>query len=254
MSKNMNERDIVVEVCLDSADSALAAERGGAVRVELCDNLIEGGTTPSAGMIAAARSAVDLGLMVMIRPRGGDFCYSPLEVEAMLHDLAVARDLGADGVVFGVLRPDGTIDAEICGRLIEAARPLSVTFHRAFDMTRDPLAALDTLIELGVDRLLTSGQEASALEGAELIAELVERARGRLVVMPGVGVTQRNLRRILAETGASEIHVVGTDLVESPMAYRNRRCFMGTELRSPEYRRGVTSAERVGELVAAAGR
>ncbi len=246
-------RDVIVEVCLDSADSAVAAERGGADRVELCDNLIEGGTTPSAGMIAAARSAVDLGLMVMIRPRGGDFCYSPLEVEAMLHDLAVARDLGADGVVFGVLRPDGTIDAETCGRLIEAARPLPVTFHRAFDMTGDPLAALDTLIELGVDRLLTSGQEATALEGAELIAELVARASDRLAVMPGVGITQRNLRRILAETGAAEIHVVGTGMAESPMIYRNRRCFMGTELRSPEYRRSVTSTEQVGELVAAAG-
>ncbi len=247
-------RDVVVEVCLDSADSAVAAERGGADRVELCDNLIEGGTTPSAGMIAATRKAVELGLQVMIRPRGGDFCYSPLEVEAMMHDIAVARDLGADGVVFGVLRPDGTIDAELSRRLIDATRPLSVTFHRAFDMTRDPFQALDTLIELGVDRLLTSGQEASALEGSALIAELMKRAQGRLAVMPGVGVTRRNMGRILSETGAGEIHVVGTEMAQSPMHYRNRRCFMGTELRSPEYRRAVTSSERVGELVAAASR
>ena len=163
--------NVVVEVCLDSADSALAAQLGGADRVELCDNLIEGGTTPSAGKIAAARGAIEIGLHVMIRPRGGDFCYSPLEVDAMLHDLAVAGDLGADGVVFGALRPDGTIDRETCARLIEAARPLAVTFHRAFDMTRDPRAALATLIDLAVDRLLTSGQEATVLEGADRIAE-----------------------------------------------------------------------------------
>ncbi len=240
---------VMVEVCLDSADAALAAQRGGADRVELCDNLIEGGTTPSAGMIAAARGAIDIALQVMIRPRGGDFCYSPLEVEAMLHDLAVARDLGADGVVFGALRPDGTIDREICARLIAAAQPLAVTFHRAFDMTRDPLAALATLIELGVDRLLTSGQQATVLEGSELIAELVARSRERLIVMPGCGVTAHNMARILAETGAREIHVVGADFADSPMVYRNPHCFMGTELRAPEYRRTVTSAQRVRELV-----
>ncbi len=241
--------DVLVEVCLDSADSAVAAQRGGADRVELCDNLIEGGTTPSAGMIAAARRAVDIGLQVMIRPRGGDFCYSPLEIEAMLHDLAVAQDLGADGVVLGVLRPDGTIDSEVCARLIEASRPLSVTFHRAFDMARDPLAALQTLIELGVDRVLTSGQEASVLEGTELIAELIKQAGDRLVVMPGCGITARNLRRIVDETKAREIHVVATAEAESSMRYRNRHCFMGTELRSPEYHRTVTSTEGVRELV-----
>ncbi len=241
----------LIEVCLDSADSAVAAEHGGADRVELCDNLIEGGTTPSAGMIAAARSAITIGLQVMIRPRGGDFCTSPLEIEAMLHDLAVARDLGADGVVFGVLRPDGTIDVPTCRRLIAAARPMSVTFHRAFDMTRDPFEALATLIELDVDRLLTSGQEATVLEGGELIAELIRRADGRIVVMPGCGVTPRNMSRILAATGASEVHVVGVENAESPMTYRNPHCFMGTELRSPEYQRSVTSAERIRELVTA---
>ncbi|MEM7582205.1 MAG: copper homeostasis protein CutC [Acidobacteriota bacterium] len=245
--------EIRVEVCLDSADAAVAAQRGGADRVELCDNLIEGGTTPSAGMITAARRSIDIGLQVMIRPRGGDFCYSPLELDAMMHDIAVAQDLGADGVVLGVLRPDGTVDRETCARLIEASRPLSVTFHRAFDMTRDPLAALDTLIELGVDRLLTSGQEPSVLEGTELIRELVTRAGDRLTVMPGCGITARNLRRILAETGAREIHVVATDSAESSMEYRNQRVFMGTELRSPEYHRTVTSAAGVRELVRRAG-
>lgn len=247
-------RDVLVEVCLDSADSALAAQQGGADRVELCDNLIEGGTTPSAGMIAATRGAIAIGLQVMIRPRGGDFCYSPLEIEAMLRDIAVAQDLGADGVVFGALRAGGTIDADLCSRLIEAALPLSVTFHRAFDMTRDPFAALETLIDLGVDRLLTSGQESTVLEGAALITELRAKARQRLVVMPGCGITPRNLRRIVTETGAAEVHVVGNDWVESPMRYRNPNCFMGTELRSPEYQRSSTSAARVRELVGEATR
>jgi copper homeostasis protein len=233
----------LIEVCLDSADSALAAQAGGAGRVELCDNLVEGGTTPSAGMIAATRGAIDIGLHVMIRPRGGDFCYGPTEVEAMHHDIGVARDLGADGVVFGALLPDGRVDEELSARLRDAARPLTVTFHRAFDMSRDPFEALDALIRLGVDRLLSSGQEAHVLDGLDLLAELVRRAGEALVVMPGCGVTPRNARRVVDATGARELHVVGTEMKASPMLYHNPRCFMGTELRSPEYSRPVT-AER----------
>lgn len=237
--------DVLIEVCLDSAESALAAQEGGAQRVELCDNLIEGGTTPSAGMVAVTRRAVDIGLHVMIRPRGGDFCYSPWELDAMLHDIDTARELGADGVVFGALLDDGTIDEESTSELLQAARPMAVTFHRAFDMTRDPLAALDTLLELGVDRLLTSGQEATVADGVGLVRELVRWAGTELVVMPGCGITPRNVGRIVAETGAKEIHVVAARSVESPMRYRNARCFMGGELRAPEYSRGVTAAQEV---------
>lgn len=200
----------LIEVCLDSAESAQAAADGGADRVELCASLVEGGITPSAGMIAATRQQIDVGLQVMIRPRGGDFCYSASEVDGMLHDIEVARDLGADGVVLGALTPDGRVDRSLTARLIAAAAPLGVTFHRAFDMTREPAEALDALIELGIERLLTSGQEASALEGLELIAELIARAAGRMIVMPGCGITPRNLDRVLA-TGAREVHVVGTD-------------------------------------------
>ena len=159
----------LIEVCLDSADSAVAAQAGGAARVELCDNLLEGGTTPSAGAIAAARRAIDIGLHVMIRPRGGDFCYGPSEVEAMLHDIGVSQELGADGVVFGALLPEGRIDEELTTRLLEAARPLSVTFHRAFDMSGDPLEALDALKRIGVHRLLSSGQEGHVLDGLDLV-------------------------------------------------------------------------------------
>lgn len=235
----------LIEVCLDSAESAQAAADGGADRVELCAGLVEGGTTPSAGMIATTRQRIDIGLQVMIRPRGGDFCYSPAEVDCMLRDIEMARDLGADGVVCGVLLPDGTVDRPLTARLIEAAQPLGLTFHRAFDMTHEPFAALEALIELGVERVLTSGQESSALEGLDLITELVERAGDRIVVMPGCGITPRNLGRILAATGAREAHVVGTDLETSPMRFTNPRCFMGTALHTPEYQRSVTTADRV---------
>lgn len=243
--------DVVVEVCLDSVESAIAAEQGGAQRVELCDNLLEGGTTPSAGMIAATREAVSLGVMVMIRPRGGDFCYTPRELDVMGRDVQVARERGADGVVFGVLTPDGRIDEDATGELIDLARPMSTTFHRAFDVTCDPLEALDTLIELGADRVLTSGQEAHVLEGLDLLASLVARAGDRLVVMPGCGLTPKNIARVVRETGAREIHIVGTASVESPMQHRNPRVFMGTELRTPEYARTVTDAAAIRALASA---
>lgn len=239
----------LVEVCLDSVESAAAAEAGGAHRVELCAGLVEGGITPSAGTIEATRRAIGIDLHVMIRPRGGDFHYSATEVESMRRDIEVARDAGAEGVVLGALRTDGAVDGDLVARLVAAARPMSVTFHRAFDMTRDPVEALEALIELGVDRLLTSGQEATIVEGLELVGELVARAGERIVVMPGCGVTPRNLGRVLRATGASEVHVVGTEVVESPMRFRNPRCVMGTSLHPPEYRREVTAAERVRAFV-----
>jgi copper homeostasis protein len=239
----------LIEVCLDSADSAVAAEAGGAHRVELCDNLIEGGTTPSAGMIAATRKAIDIGLMVMIRPRGGDFCYSPREVEAMIEDIATARRLGAQGVVFGVLSPDGTVDAALSRRLLEASHGLEVTFHRAFDVTLDPYTALETLIELGFSRVLTSGQEPSVLEGIDLLAELVHLAGDRIVVMPGCGITPRNIHKVHTQCGARELHIVGNQATASAMQYRNPRVFMGTELRSSEVSRSQTSAEQIREMV-----
>ena len=246
--------DVLVEVCLDSVESAAAAEQGGAQRVELCDNLVEGGTTPSAGMIAATRDAVSLGIMVMIRPRGGDFCYSARELDVMGRDIRAARDRGADGVVFGVLTPDGRVDEDVTSELVELARPLSTTFHRAFDVTRDPLEALDTLILVGVDRILTSGQEASVVDGCDTIRSLQERAAGRIVVMPGCGITPVNVAQIVRETRATEIHVVGTKSVDSPMEHRNPRVFMGTEEGASEYVRTVTDVEVVRALVTAASR
>ncbi len=243
----------VFEVCVDSIESALAAERGGADRIELCSDLLEGGLTPSYGTLKAARERLRIAVMAMVRPRGGDFCYSDAEVAAMRHDVRAAREAGANGVVLGILTPDGEVDAGRTRELIGEARPLPVTFHRAFDMTRDPFAALDTLVDLGVDRVLTSGQESSVLEGLDLIAQLVDRAAGRIVVMPGGGITDRNVGRICAAVPATELHFAGGEPVESRMRFRNPRVFMGGTLRPPEYTLDLLHEGYVAKVIAAAG-
>jgi copper homeostasis protein len=226
---------VKLEVLVDSVESARAAKRGGADRLEVCQNLFEGGTTPSAGLIASIRRAVDLPMNVMIRPRGGDFCYSKDELEVMRHDIVTARELGADGMVLGLLRPDGTVDAEAIRPLIDLGRPMSVTFHRAIDMTRDLSEALEAIIGLGMDRVLTSGGEATVLEGLECVAALVRQAGERIVVMPGGGIREHNLQRILASCRPREIHVSGSCSVDSRMQYRNTRVPMGREFRAPEF-------------------
>ena len=236
--------DIRMEVCVDSVESALGAQAGGADRVELCDNLMEGGTTPSAGTIAVARRVLQLGLQVMIRPRGGDFCYSDLEFEIMQRDIDVAKAHGADGVVFGLLLPDGRVDVERTRRLVEQARPLSVTFHRAFDVARDPFEALEALIQTGVDRVLTTGQEPTVLEGLDLITELVRAAGDRVIILAGAG-SERVMQKVVAQSGVREIHIVAPRTVDSPMTYRHDRVFMGGELRPPEFTRVVTDPARV---------
>ena len=239
---------IKLEICIDSVESAVASQRGGADRVELCGSLIEGGTTPSAGMIAETRERIGIGLQVMIRPRGGDFLFSEEEHAVMKREVKTAKDLGADGVVIGCLLADGTVDVEASKALIELARPLNVTFHRAFDMTRDPIEALHTLIELGVDRILTSGQEPTVLEGAELIAKLREKAGDDVIILPGGGVTLRNLSKCVERTGVSEIHVGTRRPINSGMTFRNERVYMGGELRPPEYERLVASSDDVEAL------
>jgi copper homeostasis protein len=246
--------DILIEACVNSVESAVEAQRGGARRVELCENLFDGGTTPSAGAMHAARRRLTIGFNVMIRPRGGDFCYSLAELEIMKGDLEVAGAAGVDGVVFGMLDTDGTVDEGQCRDLIRLARPMSVTFHRAFDMTADPLAALDTLIDLGVDRVLTSGQQASAVRGADLIARLVERAGDRLVVMPGVGIDETNITGLIVRTGASEYHVLAEKRVASPVTHRNETAFMGSDPDRSEYERLVTDQDRIRAICEAAAR
>ena len=237
-----------VEICVDSIGGAMAAERGGADRVELCANLLEGGTTPSAGCIKLARR-VKIGLYIMIWPRGGDFLYQSEELEIMREDIRMAKDLGADGVVLGCLAADGNINRSQTEQLLNLAKPLQVTFHRAFDMSIDPERALEDLVALGVDRVLTSGQEASAVEGMECIGALHKQAAGRIQVIGGGGITLRNVQRIVDSTGISEIHLSARTSVESGMSYRNQRVFMGGALRPPEFSWKTTDESRVRSIV-----
>jgi copper homeostasis protein len=196
---------------------------------------MEGGTTPSGGCIKLARERLRIGLQVIIRPRGGDFLYSDTEFAVMSEDIRLAKSLGADGVVIGCLTAAGDIDVPNTRALIQLARPLNVTFHRAFDMCRDPKQALEDLIQLGVDRVLTSGQEVSVLEGLDLICELQKLAHGRIIIMPGGGLTPRNIQKIAQISGVSEVHLSARSTVDSKMQFRNSRCFMGGLLRPPEF-------------------
>lgn len=196
---------MILEVCIDSVEAALAASRGGAQRVELCADLLEGGVTPPAGLITTVRREIRLDLFVIVRPRGGDFCYTESEFAVMEAEIGHARALGADGVVLGVLGEDCRVDGPRTRRLVELAAPLPVTFHRAFDHTPDLEAALEDVIATGARRVLTSGGAPDAVEGAETIEKLVRQARGRISVMPGGGVRLKNIAA-LAATGATEFH------------------------------------------------
>ena len=236
-----------IEVCVDSVSGALAAEAGGADRLELCANLQQGGTTPSSGLLAAVRAATQLPLMVMIRPRPGDFCYDDQELDVMQRDIAAALTAGATGIVIGALLPNGDIDRRVTGALVAAASA-PVTFHRAFDLARDPQASLEVLIELGVERLLTSGQQPSASQGAANIAAWIRQVAGRLVVMPGCGVDESTIQPILKETGASEVHFSARVASASPVLFRRPEIPMVSPSDADEYLRWVTSPSRVRTL------
>lgn len=208
----------LVEAAVETLHSALAAERAGAGRLELCASLSDGGTTPSAGLIAAVAERVRIPVFVLIRPRGGGFVYSDDEVGVMLRDIKLASNRGVDGVVVGVLTPDNRPDVAHTRALIDAADGLPVTFHRAFDLTRSLPEALEHLIEAGVSRILTSGGEATALAGADVIAALVDQARDRIVVMPGGGIREHNVRELIARTHVSEVHTGLSSLVRTQMS------------------------------------
>lgn len=218
---------VLVEACVDSVASCIAAELGGAGRLELCDALFDGGTTPSGGMIAACKEAASIPVFVIIRPRGGGFVYSDAERDVMKRDISIARDIGADGIVIGGLRDDATVDTDLVSELMDVAYDLPVTFHRAFDFTSDPGASLEALIDCGVQRVLTSGGAPSAAEGARTIADLVREAASRIVVMAGGGVREKNVRDLVASTGVKEVHVRLTRLV------RDRLPENGMRLRKP---------------------
>jgi copper homeostasis protein len=218
--------------------------------VELCAGIPEGGTTPSFGEIRLARQLLQqTKLHVIIRPRGGDFLYSQTELEIMLHDIKVAKQLGADGVVFGCLTAEGNVDIPAMKKLMNAVGDMNVTFHRAFDMCRNPKEALEDIIELGCTRILTSGLEANAVTGIPMLKELVEQADGRIIIMPGCGVNPKNIREIAESTGAVEFHFSGRSSYESGMIYRNPKVSMGGTVKIEEYQRDVTDVEIVKEAV-----
>ena len=238
----------ILEICAGSVESAIAARDGGAKRIELCAALEIGGVTPSAGLIAETRKVEGLTLNVIIRPRGGDFLYNSYEAAAMEQDIRNCKLLGCDGVVIGALTPDGDIDTVLCQRLIDVADGMSVTFHRAFDMCRDPRKALEELIAMGCDRVLTSGQAATAEAGIPLLKELVEQADGRIIIMPGCGVGSSNAARILQATGATEIHASARKSVGSGMLFRHSGVSMSTP-DSDEYARKETDVDEVRNIV-----
>ncbi|WP_336533598.1 copper homeostasis protein CutC [Bacteroides acidifaciens] len=240
------------EVCANSVESCLAAQTGGANRVELCTGIPEGGTTPSYGEISMAREILDTTrLHVIIRPRGGDFLYSPIEVKTMLKDIEIARKLGVDGVVFGCLTANGEIDSTAMQELMLASQGLSVTFHRAFDVCCNPKEALEQIIELGCNRILTSGQQATAEQGIPLLKELQEQAAGRIILLAGCGVNENNIARIAQETGIQEFHFSARESIISEMEYKNESVSMGGTVHISEYERNVTTARRVMDTIQA---
>jgi copper homeostasis protein len=237
-----------IEVCIDSVESAIAAERGGARRVELCADLLEGGITPGAGMIASVRRNIGIDLYVMIRPRGGDFCFTGPEFEVMQEEIAQVRKLGADGVVLGVLDEQGQVDVERTRKLVELAAPLPVTFHRAIDVTPDHAAALDDVVATGARRILTSGGAPDAMRGMAEIASMVENAKGRIAIMAGCGVSAENIVALARGTGANEFHSSARTAFSSPMRFRKEAVAMG-EIGDREYKRFSVREESVRAMV-----
>lgn len=236
---------MTIEIVVYTIAGALRAQEGGADRIELCDNPADGGTTPSYGTIEVVRQQVSMDVFVMLRPRGGDFCYSSYEFHAMKRDLIQCQRLSVDGVVFGILNSDGTIDKKRCKELIDRARPLRATCHRAFDMTRDPFEALEDCIEVGFDRILTAGQQPTAPQGADLIAELIRKANGRIAIMPGSGVNENTVGALVSTTRANEIHFSATAFEPSLMSYRNEKIAgMGSEV-GMEFKLRTVDPERV---------
>ncbi len=210
---------LVIEIATSDFHTTQAAVQGGADRIELCCNLGEGGTTASYGLIRQCREIFAVSLYPIIRVRGGDFLYTDEEFDCMYRDVQLCRELGCDGVVIGLLRRDGTVDIDRTARLVEAAYPLGVTFHRAFDRCADPFAALEALAGIGCERILTSGQQPVAIDGADLIAQLQQQSAGRIIIMPGSGVRRENIAWLAGKTGCSEFHASLRQTAASRMEY-----------------------------------
>ena len=240
--------DYRLEICVDTVESAIEAQYAGADRVEFCDNLIEGGTTPSYGSVVSARNNLNIGLHVIIRPRGGDFLYSDLEYDIMRRDIEICGESGVDGIVTGILLPGGNIDVDRTAKLFEFAYPMSTTFHRAFDMCNDPVQGLEDVISAGAERLLTSGMKNKAQDGIELIRQLVIQSGDRLLIMPGGGIDETNAALILTATKAREIHLTGRRIIESEMIFRRQGINMGGVPGVAEFSRKVADPERIKKI------
>jgi copper homeostasis protein len=238
---------IEMEVCANGLVSALAAQQGGAIRVELCDNLYEGGTTPSYAQIKLSRELLQIQLYPIIRPRGGDFYYSDLEFELMKTDIEICKSLKCDGVVIGMLTKDAKVDMERCATLIELAQPMKVSFHRAFDSTENQEKALEDIIKLGCVRILTSGGETTALAGAEKIKALIKLAAGRISIMPGAGIREHNIGELIHTSGAKEFHATAKRVERGAMEFRNPGINLGGN--NEEYLFELTDAHIVESLI-----
>ncbi len=245
-------RHVTIEICVEGIDGLLAAQDGGADRVELCASLLEGGLTPSMGVVRTSLRMARVPFYVMVRPRGGDFLYSPAEFDTMLSDVEALRSEGAAGVVFGCLLPDGRIDEDRMTALAAAARPMAVTCHRAFDMTRDAQEAVEALVRSGVDRVLTSGLHDHAEDGLDTLIRVVRAARGRLKIMACGGLDASNIASILHRSGADELHFAANMTVPSGMQHRNPRIGMGGTDLAREFELTLTDPDAVRRTILAA--
>lgn len=243
-------KDFILECCVDSVESALNAVKGGASRLELCANLPIGGTTPDLALYHQIRKASDIRMHILIRPRFGDFCYSKYEVEIMREQIRMFREAKAQAVVIGVLDADGNLDLSVMEKLIQEADGMDITLHRAFDMCRDPFTVMEQAIRLGINTILTSGQQPSCWEGRELLRRLIGQSEGKIDIMAGGGVGAGVIRKLRPVTGGTSYHMSGKVTLDSPMRYRKKEVSMGLPSLS-EYEVWRTSEENVREAVRA---
>ncbi|WIH84414.1 copper homeostasis protein CutC [Brachyspira pilosicoli] len=234
-----------IEICVDSVESCINAERGGADRLELCGNMFEGGTTPSYGVLQLAREMVSKPIYAMVRPRGGDFCYNDIEFEIMKREIKLMKELKIDGIVFGILTKEGKVDKERCSKLLDLWGTNKATFHRAIDVSSNLNEACEDIISLGFERILTSGGEANVMSGIIKLKELVEKYNDKIIIMPGSGINERNIEYINDTIKANEYHMTANKTVESVMQYRNENVFMGASLRPPEFSVKYTDENKV---------
>ncbi|MBY5959246.1 copper homeostasis protein CutC [Membranicola marinus] len=240
---------MIIEIAANSYESAQIASRAGADRIELCSNLELGGTTPSPGQLLCVKNNLDIPVHVLIRPRGGDFIYTSLELEEIIESIRFCRSIGIEGVVFGFLTPAGEVDVATTKKILSHAEGMDITFHRAFDMVTHQDKALETIISLGFDRILTSGGKQSTPEGIKQIAKLIEQADGRITIMPGGGITENNINDVIHFTGASEFHLSGKMIVKSPLEYRNKALDLVHAEDIHPYNYQITSFDRVKNVV-----